>query len=362
MMAGDRNGKAHLAVSLGNFTVQPRLEVNLLNELDYWLNQFQRTCGEKGTPARYRRELRAIEEAMFDFCRYGVALRMQNILIALGNASQAISLLALSKEKFEIKPLRLRCADRWLEALDDNSPEFRIAAAIASISGDGEGHVGSIRENIEPVVWDNKKKEYIWKDNTFNVFLTDLPRGLAEVLEKRMVAANKHNLDRLPLNSKLTATVADVHGYLRGELDEVRILALLKGLVLLDYRDVKGKVHTLSDRQGEVPAAFSILKLIFLPHPFSWPKGSESVSIRPEQTVLSRLRGQDVSGAAKIALRRLRSSGFALKLSTVGADRLVVSPDLARRIAGALLIPVYDWRRLADFALVKPDNTERSWI
>ncbi len=359
MMAGDRNGKAHLAVSLGNFTVQPRPEVNLLSEIDFWLDRFRRICSDAGTPARYRRELRAIEEAIFAFCQYGGAPRMQKILVALGSASQAVSLVALSKDKFDLKPLRLRSTDSWLEAIDDNSSEFRIASAIASIFGDSDGRVGGLRENIEPVVWDNKKKEYVWMDNNFNVPLTDFPRGLAEVLEKRMIAANKQNLDLLPLGSKLKATVADAYSYLRGELNEGKILDLLKGLVLLDYWEIKGKVFTPSERQEEVPV-YSLLKLLFLPGPCSWPKGSEPVRIRPEHFVLSRLRGQDVSGAAKIALRRLRSSGFVPKLSNASAEKLIVSSDVARRLAGALLIPIYDWRRLADFALIKPENTERS--
>jgi CRISPR-associated protein Csx17 len=356
LLAGDRNGRAYLAVSLGRFPVHHQPAVNLFNELDNWLGRFRSMCNDKGTPARYRGKLRAVEEAMFAFCRYGGARRLQDVLIALGNAEQAIALMAMttSKDNFSIQPLTL--SQNWIQWADDNSPEFRITVALAGIAGDSEGKVGGIRENCEPVVRDIKKNRFVWQDNNFHVPLTDFPRSLNSILRLRMLAANKHNLEFLPLASKVPASTADVNQYLITQLDEPRMLGLLKGLTLINYRYYPGKINSISIVPSAFHPVYALLKLLFLPNKFSWPKGSQPITIRPELSILSRLAGRDISGATKVALRRLVSSGLVPKLSSTGVDSLVTSAETSKRIAGALLIPVYDWRRLADFTLVKPQE------
>jgi CRISPR-associated protein Csx17 len=127
-------------------------------------------------------------------------------------------------------------------------------------------------------------------------------------------------------------------------------------LTLINYRYYPGKINSISIVPSAFHPVYALLKLLFLPNKFSWPKGSQPITIRPELSILSRLAGRDISGATKVALRRLVSSGLVPKLSSTGVDSLVTSAETSKRIAGALLIPVYDWRRLADFTLVKPQE------
>lgn len=339
-LSGDRHGTAHLASSLGTFAVVPRPQVNLLDELDWWLDRYRRFCAEGSLT--HRRILRSIEEAMFNFCRHGNPKRLQAVLVALGQASQLIA-----KSIKDDSPSPLTISSRWLRAVDDGTPEFRIAAAVASIAGDKEGKIGWLRENIEPVSWE--KSRYQWKQSKENVPVTALPRTLAAVLERRMLAADKHNLEALPLQGVIKVCPADVQLYLDGRLDEARLLLLLQGLVLLNWsRANLPSIPEIGEEQV-IDRSYAVLKLLFLPHGLRWPPGSAAVSIRPEKNILSRLRSGDLDGAVAIAMRRLRSSGFMPTHPDV--NRLIARHTLMVRLAGALLIPVNNTNILSRLVL-----------
>lgn len=138
-----RNGLAYFATPLGRWRVTPRPEVDLLAApaLDDWLDRFRAAAGGDQAPARMGRALRGIEQAVLDFCREGGRRRFAEILIALGEAETALAASPKFRQEARLNPVPLLSA-AWLDACDDGSAEFRLAAALASTG---------LRENLEPV-------------------------------------------------------------------------------------------------------------------------------------------------------------------------------------------------------------------
>lgn len=145
-----RNGLAFLATPLGRFDVRARRQVDLLREIDPWLERFRRACGDN-TPARFTSAFRAIERAIFDYCRYGGRKFFQAILVALGAAEREVA----TGESFRknrqtgatnVAPLVISSPD-WIAAAADDTPEFDLALALAGIRRDTD-KVGPLRANL----------------------------------------------------------------------------------------------------------------------------------------------------------------------------------------------------------------------
>ena len=159
-----RNGQSFMGISLGEVAVHPRMGGDLLKEVEEWLNRFRSAAtkkdkedSEKRGSARFRSALRQIERTIFDYCQYGGEGMFQRILISLGRAEALIAAAPRFREEAKgLRPIALRQPDgrevplsaKWIKAADDQTDEFRIALALASIF-EPEPKVGSIRRNLE---------------------------------------------------------------------------------------------------------------------------------------------------------------------------------------------------------------------
>jgi CRISPR-associated protein Csx17 len=360
-----RSGKAYLAAPLGRFEVQGRHDVDLLHEVDPWLDSFRRACGGDTVPARFASALRRIDAAIFDFCRYGGRRRMADVICALGHAERQLA----NGEQFRrtdkrtIQPVP-PLSSAWIAACDDGSTEFRLALALASIRGDRDSKVGAIRVNLEPVerrgprwMWAEKNRAVVWSS-------ADLCRNLTAVLARRVMEASRTGLERLPLAGRCHAPLHDVSTFLVGETDDRRIEALLWGLVLIDDRpghpEHQTQLSKFDDLPLLLPHAYVLLKLLFLPHQLSWPVGAAEVSVTPEPEILGRLNAGDVDGACAIALRRFRGIGLIPMpglISGGGWRRVKFDQALdPKRLAAALLFSVGHPAELVKRALRPPTN------
>lgn len=348
-LSGSRSGKMYFASSMGLFPVAARPMVRLLDETDWWVDRLRNECYRKETPARYRNALKNIEDAAFAYCRHGGPRRLQEIIIALGQASQGV---ALNRDMQKNMP-PLSLSPRWIIPLDDGTSEFRIAAAVASIHDyDGEGR--SIRENLEPIV--QSKGGLAWENTNYHVEVSDLPRTLLAILEKRSLRRTI-NTNQLPLAGRLKAGLADIRHFLDGKLAEKRILDLLIGMSLIRWQ-YAGKEdlpqHTDTGRT-EIYPVFALLKLLFLPASLSWPPGAEPVHIKTDYAVLGRLRTGDLASAIRMALGRLTASGFTPHVKPRDASQFAVLPVLKKRLGASLIIPVGNWSELAGKILIRPE-------
>ncbi|MCD5406489.1 MAG: type I-U CRISPR-associated protein Csx17, partial [Desulfotomaculum sp.] len=359
-LTGSRFGNMHLAVPLGLFPVKSRPEVNILNDrsLTTWLDQFRGICRKNDAPARLRQNLRKVEETIFDFCRYGGEHRLQTVVCALSRAGQAIALSKVfKKDKINIAPLML--SPKWIKALDDGTSEFRITAAVAAIGRDSTGIIGNVREDIEPVIWDKKTSRYQWAESDACI-APDVIRAFTTVLHKRMLEFTQNSLRELSLKSKVQAAPADIQRFLTGKLNEPRILELFNGLTLINWQTAKKEqLPNFKEQPGyrfcpEINRAYVLLKLIFFPDELKWQ--SELVYIRPEMTILNRLKSNnnnDMKLALQIAWRRLKASGLVPLINNKEVEKILVSPVEIRHLASALLIPISHQTKLAEIVIKK---------
>jgi len=360
----ERLGQSYLASSLGFFEVRPQAQADLLQELDPWLDRFRRACRTDDAPPRFASAIRRIDAAIFDFCRYGGAPRMAEVLRALGNAEQELA----GGEKFRktekrtIHPAPI-LSDAWREASTDESPEFRLARSLAFIVG--EGPVGELRTNLEPVV--RVGKGWGWIEGAHAVVWSgaDLARNLLAVLTRRLMDGNRAGLESLPLDSRpFEARPSDVAAFIAGETDDRKLSELIWGLILIEGGRVGASKSCAlpQPRDGTtVPRAYALLKLLFLPRGCVWPNGTDPVPVRPEPELLGRLRAGDLKAAVAIAVRRLRASGFVpMPGPSAGLPRR--SPEFRLeadviRLAAALLFPVSQTDELAGLVL-RPRRVE----
>lgn len=361
------------AASLGRFEVRERSGADLLRELDHheWLDRFRSAAGDKNAPARFGRALRAIDSAIFDFCRYGGKPLFQKILIALGQAERELGNGERFRDDKRLKPVAGLSAD-WIKAAraPDNG-EFAIARALAGVD-DPDHKIGSLRTNLEPVrEWydsEEKRRKAAWaeKDRAVVWNAADLPTNLVAVLARRMMDGERAGCENLPLASEARAPFSAIADFIAGDLDDRRIEDLLWGLMLVnpgrpDPQD--------SDHDVEIPAAYALLKLLFLPRQLVIERNAEGrvtgarmlgddepkergTRIKREPRIPHLLRAGRLGEACAIAMRRLRASGLApMPRARAGRPRDGDWEELDQmgaagldpiRLAAALLIPISD--------------------
>lgn len=393
-----RSGKAFLAVPLGRFEVVERSGVDLIREIDRWLDDFRWKCArgrdKEEAPKRILSTLNGIDSAIFEFCKYGGSRLFQDIVIALGQAERELAIMQGQFKRKTVKPIPL-LSSAWMSKADDGSPEFRVARSLVGIhhASDRAGHqpkLGPLRANLEPVDWKKRCREWAEKDRVVVWNTTQLSTNLANVLERRIIDSVRAGCQRLPLASRFAVPLDTVAAFLGGELDEQRIDDLIWGLMLIDDRGTQ-----TPDRQGAdhstVPRAYALLKLLFLPRPLVIERRADGtrfarllqdnepggIVIRPEPSILPLLRGGRLGEACKIAMRRLRSSGLDPMPKPIRGrgvrdddwrelDRMSGSGIDPQRLAAALLIPIREdaVKRLIDLVIrgdaIHDDQMEKS--
>lgn len=357
-VGGDNYNTAAL---LGRFEVIERSGVDLLREIDRWLSDFRWKCArgrdKEEAPKRILSTLTGIDSAIFEFCNYGGPRLFQEIVIALGRAERELAVTQGQFKRKSVNPI-LQLSSEWMPAVDDRSPEFAIARALASVH-DPEAKIGPLRGNLEPVNWKKRCRAWAEKNRAIVWNAGDLATNLANVLQRRMMDGRRAGCERLPLASRFAVPLDTVVAFLAGELDDQRIADLIWGLVLInDLGNRNTARHETTDLP--LPRVYALLKLLFLSRPLiadrvngalKWRlarDGEKGVAIRPEPRILPLLLAGRVGEACRIAAQRLRVSGLPPMPGgrSTGMMRdndwseCAINDRRAQRLAAALLIPI----------------------
>lgn len=317
-----RNGQNFFAAPLGRWNVVRQPGIDLLEEIDVWFDRFRRVALGDGVPARMGQALRGIERAIMEYCQTGDAPRTGNILLALGEAEATLAQSPLQfRKKHLLKPIPL-LSPKWLEAANDGSVEFRLAASLASVS---------LRENLEPVQVGAARAGWLDADTHPRVVwghgsLTD---NLIAVLSRRCMDAKREQRKGLPLAGRYPTFLNDIHEFVVSNVDERRLEGLLHGLTLINWHLVQESAQRMDDHESPLPALYALLKLTHLSNPF------RGVSISYMPAILARAAAGEASEASRQAIRRLRGCGF------IPAVNVISEPaNVTRRIAGAILFHI----------------------
>lgn len=356
-----RFGDNYLANALGRVEVTLRQPVDLLRQVDPWLDAFRRAVADKNAPPRFGSALRLIESSIFDFCKYGGQGHFQQILIALGQAERELTIAERFRDEKRLKPLAGLSLD-WIKASDDRSQESQLARALASLD-DAEGKIGPLRANLEAVDWKKRCRAWAEKDRSVVWNAGDLATNLANVLQRRLMDGQRTGCTVLPLASHAMASLDTIAAFLDGDLDDQRVEDLLWGLMLIEQK--RGLISGQSERREEntdrpIPRTYALLKLLFLSRPLvgessqgkiRWRlahEGEVGIVIRPEPRILPLLRAGRIGEACSIAVQRLRVSGLSPLPAILpdGRTRDDVwsefrdNPRQVQRLAASLLIPI----------------------
>ena len=340
-----RSGKNYLAIPLGRLSVEPRAHVDLLADVDGWLNELRRVTTTQGAPDRYARALRTVEDAIFAYCQYGGVRRLQAVLASLGSAERNLAVPGPAHALMRPLP---GLSPEWVRTCADGSPEYRIAVALAAIAGAS----GPIRRQLEAVAPDGKR--WKWADGARGVAWEgeSLSRNLAAILARRMLEAEQGERregavdgPNPALRSHATVALGDVQRFLHGQVDDARIADLLWALAAIRWEAVGRDQLPASNSEdpADLPRAYALLKLMYLPVPLLSAIG-EPVAIPADPAVLSRLRAGDLPAATRIAYRRLHARGFQpfgeARPGRLEPPDFVCPAHVQSRLAAALLIPI----------------------
>ena len=362
-LISERDGQSTLAVPIGRFKVAERVktEAEILRQLDDWVARARAS----NAPAAVKAALNALDRAQFDVARLGGANRLQNVLTALAESERAASRSARYRKESRLEPIAGLSAREWVPVLNDGSVEFRIAVGLASLSdrvtpgqlSTAESVGGSLATILRPVVrtrfgldWatGGPRVPGLGRRPLFDV--------LVDVMGVRAVLASaaqdgseaQERIAGLPFafDAGFSVDLADIGHLLGGQVNEERLVAIVSGLLLLEWKgafsiaadsltvpgDPVARLQAASEPDYVVLAPFFAGRLPIAPtEAESSPTGS--ITVRPRPEWVGAIRSGAAHDAARSAARLLRGRGWRLI-----ADSFERTSLDRGRLAAALLL------------------------
>ncbi len=388
-----RAGKNHYAAPLGRRDAAPSAGTELLADLDRggWLTRVRRVARGGKQPAAIRREMKALEDSLFDLLGPNPSGRPAAVtLVAVGRLASWLSISPSARDTIPPPP---RLSRKWLREADDGTPEFRVAAALAGLgipsppsrrdteqkedarpssapappmaahfapltNGAGDGFEARTffrgRHLRKRRSWatDGGPPTVVWGHG-------GLVANMIAVLERRLVEAPIRGLTDKPLAGACFARLSDIVAFLHEDFDDARCSALLSGMVWARptwFRQIPADARDTA-AQPLAPFAYAALKPLFSTDAELERMGliTDDMTLPIPTGMVSQLRaaeyarnGVTVDRAVRAAFNRARSSGLhspydpmrAGGRSAEGVGGRMGAGLRADRLAAALLIPV----------------------
>jgi CRISPR-associated protein Csx17 len=331
----ERNGQSNLAISLGAIAVHRSEHVRLLDQLDGWLDAFRGVARSDHAPASFVADLRRVEGAAFA-CTSSRADpgAWQRLVMALGEAEQGMVRRPKATHEGRLRPLP-RLSATWLDAVQDDQPETRVAIAIASgrgPAGRGFESLGPIRIHCAPLsrtqLTFETTSEGLAKDPGVVWAGRSLVDDLAACVLRRAISGKQAGCRAFPLDGGAFALLTDVAAFLEGRLNEAVIGSLARGLMSVQF----GAPDLRTSKAVRPPGTLALYAAFRSAYsPVERRLGVPA----PEPTALRQLLAARTDEAFRTISARLVAMGLRPKLAVT-----VASPSAARRIAAALAIPI----------------------
>ena len=381
------------ATPVGRYDTPEVRRNDLAGDLEYggWLRSARSNSKSKSAPRSARAAIARLDDALFVTTgSRATTSGFQQTLAALGSFVAWHRLTSADfRKKLPPPPL---LSGRWLRQADDGTPEFRIAAALASLGipsafsqRDTEQEEDArpaspappMAAHLAPLTngagdgfeartffrGRHLRKRRAWGADgppTFVWGAGGLVANMIAVLERRLIEVPIRGLTDKPLAGASFARLSDIVAFLLNEdFDDTRCSALLAGMVWAQptgLAKTTGMARESAERHS-VPFAYAVLKPLFSTDAALVKAGAiPSGATMPIPTgLVSRLRaagdardGASTDQAVGAAFSRARSSDLpspydelrAGDRSARGPGRRIGAGVRADRLAAALLIPV----------------------
>ena len=342
----DRLGQNPLAVPAGRIEVTQRRGVELLAELDSWLDDLRRTT----LPSTVDTRIRGVEQALFAHARSGEPAALAEVFVALGRCHESVA--RSGSVQRAVRPLVLRNGDGLLGALlpaAHGDGALRVALALATArDGTAPPTLGGLRPLLAPVAADRMPR---WTSRPVPASLaTGLAAALAEVARLRGMpgAVDDPPGDLVPavrgvriaLHRGLVLRAADAAALVDGSLDGQRCADVLAGLLTVDWprtdRTLPGDGND-ADPALDVLLPFTGTGLLRVPT----DSGTKDSLVRPGPQWPVLLAAGRIAEVLGDAARRLRIAGLRHVIDPRSGDRDGMA------LAAVLLLRISDPDRAA---------------
>lgn len=342
-----RNGKSVFATPLDRMVVPQNSgnqKTELLCQIDRWLTQLRHRAGSntKGTPLSVQRALLNLEKQIILLCKHSSHDRLRDVLIALGKCERALAVSSKWARGLDLKPPMIRIhpvsglSTDWLYQAYDGSPEFRLAASVASLSGTYGDLALPLRCHLEAVEIDERGL-LSWAGHPTNDVQSSHGSAcdiLNAVFARRLLRAVQSGEssvygDPEYSNQPCFAEVGDIKRFIEGKTDDTVLIDLLWGLSLIKWSRTKSFHSPWGSDSSTYPVLFALFKLCFLPA----ERGKAGVPLVPAIHHHA-ARGNGLE-ASRLASRRLRGSGLQPAIREIP-----LSGPIVQRTAAALIFPL----------------------
>ena len=340
----ERNGQSNLAVPLGRWHVAQREQATVLAEIEPWVDRLRSASKDpQRDPDSLQRQMHAIESAMLDiYRRGGHPAEWQRLLITLGQAEDGLVRRRRHTASKRLRPIPPLSPSWILLAAGDNPPvELRLAAALASQTGQIDGRWTPLRQHCLPL--DPRGSRFLVQGEQLasppSLVWTgrDLVDDLGVVLERRLIDSSRGGEIGLRLSGRATASLADVGAFLSGACDARRLAGLTRGLMAVRWpkddelaQRARRALH-VGGRRGGILPLFAVLRVAHGLHVIP-DLGVEAVDVRD---IVRLLRAGRLSQAVRVTTTRLRGRGLTPQL-----HHALGSPVQARFLAASMLFPL----------------------
>jgi len=245
-----RNGQAHVAVPIERVRVRNRPSVALAARIEDWVKQARR--GE--TSAAIGQAARRYDAAHMEFAKTGDPVALGRLLAAVTELEMAVGRSGRAKETVRVRvPPN---AQRFLDVLREaESSELRLAVGLASCRTlRSATPPRTMRQLLLPVDPGRPRPEWRPTPIVAGFGVRPLERVLADVLVWRARTGideqSGQDGDRpvrgvRTFRSGIPVPAADLHAWVRKQLDDGLVLMWLKACLALDWRGVR---HTWTEQ------------------------------------------------------------------------------------------------------------------
>ena len=371
-----RFGQSPLAAPVGSFVVtrQPADRVSLLSTTDPWLARVRR----QSLPQAAGSALRRVDAAQMKVTQNpNSPALLQDFLVELAALEWTVSRNPRVAEALggPIQPLNRK---RWGPELDDGSPEWRLAAALATQQdhlnppfSPSERRGGTARVLFRPVrLPETHRKRLEWDTRpTISPSSSVTDRLAAVVVARTVLCSDRAALDTGVLTVGSGGLVAfdyahkvrsrDVDAFLNFRVDDRRLNQLLSAAALLDgppgFEWPERDRLLVADPARAVLGAFYHSQPVATPATDENPEGQKAVLL-PGRSWPQKLHADRTDDVFREALVRLRTAGFE---PAVRADS--IRAPAPNRLLASLLIPTTTRDVQQDIYTICPPTTgERS--